>query len=91
MWEEVRQNGFFFKSKDEQKSPSGEGCAIGAAVAAFTVVPPGMSREMVFSLAWDAPIVKFCEGSSYYRRYTKFYGVNGKAAAKLAHDAICRI
>ncbi|GBG64962.1 hypothetical protein CBR_g48711 [Chara braunii] len=67
MWEEVRQNGFFFKSKDEQKSPSGEGCAIGAAVAAFTVVPPGMSREMVFSLAWDAPIVKFCEGSSYYR------------------------
>ncbi|RDX85353.1 Non-lysosomal glucosylceramidase, partial [Mucuna pruriens] len=72
----------------ETAAPSGPGSSIGAAIAATVTVPSNAQRIVTFSLAWDCPEVKFSEGRTYYRRYTKFYGTNGHAAADIAHDAI---
>lgn len=63
------QNGSFDKENWSSKpsTPTSKGTAIGAAIAARVTVPPGEKREVVFSLAWDSPEVKFLKGKSYHR------------------------
>ena len=56
-------------------------------MAATLTIPSGSTRTVTFSLAWDCPEVRFYE-KTYHRRYTKFYGTLGDAAARIAHDAI---
>jgi len=63
--------------------PSAPNCPVCAAVSGAVAVPPHATREVAFSLAWDVPIAKFGKGSSYYRRYTQFYGPHGRAAPLL--------
>lgn len=70
--------------------PSAGGEAIGAAVAARVRIPPGETRELVFSLAWDMPLARFDSGTAWYRRYTRFYGREGLAAPLIARDAIVK-
>lgn len=91
MWSQMKEHGSFNSSNWDIKPlpPSAQGSSIGAAVSARVVVPPHEKRTVVFSLAWDSPEVKFVKGKSYHRRYTKFYGIDGKAAGNLVHDAIC--
>ncbi|GAQ85127.1 hypothetical protein KFL_002200120 [Klebsormidium nitens] len=94
VWDEIAHHGKFISmeargtavSKTSTKSKPGK--SIGAAVCATVVVPPGEEREVVFSLAWDAPVVRFSEGSAYWKRYTQFFGRAGNAAPKLVHHAI---
>lgn len=88
MWYEIKKNGSFdHTGQNDNLVPSEAGSSIGAAIAASLVVPPGSVRTVTFSLAWDCPEVRF-DDNVYYRRYTKFYGTNGDAAAKIARDAI---
>ncbi|KAL6964482.1 glucosylceramidase [Sarracenia purpurea var. burkii] len=68
--------------------PSEPGSSIGAAIAASLTIPSDAERNVTFSLAWDCPDVNFMSGRTYLRRYTKFYGTRGDAAANIAHDAI---
>ncbi|KAI5068564.1 hypothetical protein GOP47_0016909 [Adiantum capillus-veneris] len=91
MWSQMKEHGSFDSGNwDIKPSPaSSQGSSIGAAVAAKVVVPPHEKKTVVFGLAWDSPEVKFIKGKSYHRRYTQFYGVDGKAAGNLVHDAIC--
>ncbi|XP_057415417.1 uncharacterized protein LOC130710235 isoform X2 [Lotus japonicus] len=89
MWHEVKQHGSFdHLNFTETPVPSEPGSAIGAAIAATVTIPSDSQRTVTFSLSWDCPEVKFPGGRIYYRRYTKFYGTNGDAAAHIAHDAI---
>ncbi|XP_065880820.1 uncharacterized protein [Euphorbia lathyris] len=87
MWDEIKKHGSFDNLDCEKSSPSVRGSMIGAAIAATVKVPPDSTRTVTFSLAWDCPEVTF-SGRSYNRRYTKFYGNLGDAAADIAHDAI---
>ncbi|RVW77533.1 Non-lysosomal glucosylceramidase [Vitis vinifera] len=68
--------------------PSELGSSVGAAVAASLTIPSDSEQTVTFSLAWDCPEINFSKERTYYRRYTKFYGTRGDAAAKIAHDAI---
>lgn len=90
IWTELKDNGSFDKENWSSKpsTPTSKGTAIGAAIAARVTVPPGEKRDVVFSLAWDSPEVKFLKGKSYHRRYTSSYGTAGDASSKLAHDAL---
>ncbi|XP_020230629.1 non-lysosomal glucosylceramidase isoform X1 [Cajanus cajan] len=89
MWHEIKQHGSFdHLNSAETTVPSKPGSSIGAAIAATLTIPSDAQRIVTFSLAWDCPEVKFSEGRTYYRRYTKFYGTNGDAAADIAHDAL---
>ncbi|CAL0330722.1 unnamed protein product [Lupinus luteus] len=89
MWHEVKKHGSFdHLDFAEMPVPSEPGSSIGAAIAATVTIPADAQRVVTFSLAWDCPEVKFPGGRTYCRRYTKFYGANGDAAAQIAHDAI---
>ncbi|KAJ8436166.1 LOW QUALITY PROTEIN: hypothetical protein Cgig2_002737 [Carnegiea gigantea] len=89
MWQEIKEHGSFDGlSCPEASAPSKPGSCIGAAVAASCTVPSGSTRSVTFSLSWNCPQVTFSKGRSYYRRYTKFYGTAGDAAADIARDAL---
>ncbi|GLT77209.1 hypothetical protein SLA2020_488170 [Shorea laevis] len=89
MWQEIKEHGSFdHLTAPEVSAPSEPGSSIGAAIAASVSVPSDATRTVTFSLAWDCPEVNFLSGKTYHRRYTKFYGTNGVAAANIAHDAI---
>jgi uncharacterized protein (DUF608 family) len=86
LWNDFSANGVLPDSSDEQ--PSKPNQSIGAAVAAKVTLAPGETKEVVFSLAWDIPILRFNSGSAYYRRYTRFYGTQGDSAIDIATDAL---
>ncbi|XP_021860562.1 uncharacterized protein [Spinacia oleracea] len=89
MWKEMKEHGSFDNLNcPETSAPSKRSSCIGAAVAASVIVPSGSTRTITFSLSWDCPEVTFSKGRTYTRRYTKFYGTSGNAAADIAHDAI---
>lgn len=94
MWDEIKKHGAFGHAgagngNAARAAASKAGSSVGAAVAASTTVPAGATRVVSFSLAWACPEVKFPAGSTYYRRYTRFYGTDADAAAEhLAHDAL---
>ncbi|CAO2190101.1 unnamed protein product [Urochloa humidicola] len=91
MWDEIKKHGSIGHAGagDAITAASRPGSSVGAAVAASTSVPAGATRVVSFSLAWACPEVKFPAGTTYHRRYTKFYGVDGDAAAEqLACDAL---
>ncbi|GAB4849167.1 hypothetical protein Ancab_003977 [Ancistrocladus abbreviatus] len=88
MWQTIKEQGSFdCLNCSETSTPSEPGSCIGAAIAASVAVPAGSTQTVTFSLSWDCPEVSF-SNKTYYRRYTKFYGSNGDAAASIAHDAI---
>ncbi|XP_030496092.2 uncharacterized protein LOC115712025 isoform X1 [Cannabis sativa] len=88
MWNEIKKYGTFdHLDCNETSVPSKPGSTIGAAIAATLTIPSGAVRSVTFSLAWDCPEVRFIE-KTYHRRYTKFYGSHGDAAANIARDAI---
>ncbi|KAK3037731.1 hypothetical protein RJ639_031102 [Escallonia herrerae] len=89
MWNELKEHGSFDGLKSAETSmPSDEGSSIGAAIAASLTIPSNVVHTVTFSLAWDSTEVNFSSGRTYNRRYTKFYGTCGEAAANIAHDAI---
>ncbi|KAA8546212.1 hypothetical protein F0562_003049 [Nyssa sinensis] len=89
IWHEIKENGSFdHLDYDETSMPSEPGSSIGAAIAASLTLPPGTIETVTFSVAWACPEVRFSSGKMYHRRYTKFYGTYGEAAANIAHDAI---
>ncbi|KAJ1692237.1 hypothetical protein LUZ63_008935 [Rhynchospora breviuscula] len=90
IWTQVKEHGSFnHLGSIEQSRPSDCGSSIGAAISAKVTVPSQETRTVTFSLAWANPRVKFHSGTTYHRRYTRFYGTDEDiAAANLAHDAI---
>ncbi|MFQ6622258.1 hypothetical protein Gotur_003126 [Gossypium turneri] len=76
-----------FESTEEPVSSKSRS-SIGAAIAAAMIIPSNAVRTVTFSLAWDCPVANFLGGKTYHRRYMKFYGTDGDAAANIAHDAI---
>lgn len=90
MWGTMVQDGQFdrenFNSGPSMPSLPGE--TLCAAVSASTWVEPHGKCTVAFSLAWSSPKVKFSKGSTYHRRYTRYYGTSERAALNLVHDAL---
>ncbi|NER02197.1 MAG: bile acid beta-glucosidase [Okeania sp. SIO3C4] len=68
--------------------PATEGEQIGVAMSVRFTLRPGKTRKIPFFLAWDLPLTEFSAGVSYYRRYTDFYGRNGKNAWSIIRTAM---
>lgn len=64
-----------------------KGRSIAAAIAAKTLVGPGERKQVVFLLAWDAPIVRFGKGHGHYRRYSRFFKNDGQQIGALLRTA----
>ncbi|WOL14286.1 non-lysosomal glucosylceramidase-like [Canna indica] len=89
MWCAIKEHGSFdHLDSSEMLFHSEPGSSIGAAVAASVAIASQTTSTVTFSLAWASPEVKFPSGKIYHRRYTKFYGTDCDAAARLVHDAI---
>ena len=67
-------------------SPYHTGYPTGA-VCGHLTLQPGETRQIVFALSWDFPVVTFGGGRSYFRRYTKYFGTKGKCAGKIVDHA----
>ena len=59
-----------------------------AAVCGRVTLQPGETRQIVFALSWDFPVVTFGGGRSYFRRYTKFFGTEGESAGKIVDHGL---
>jgi len=86
IWDDFSKNGQLMDEEAVQPSPTG--AAIGGAVSARVRIPAGTTRQIVFALVWDMPVMRFPSGTSWYRRYTKFYGHAGDVVPELLQDAL---
>ena len=97
LWSDFAEDGGLDDRDGNRSSPDGGGSggttsrpgqAIGAAVAATVDLGPGESRDLTFVLAWDLPVVEFDEGTRWNRRYTRFFGRDGRNAWSIAAEGI---
>ncbi|CAN6990557.1 unnamed protein product [Brassica rapa subsp. trilocularis] len=90
MWETMEKDGKFDQENFNSgpSMPSSPGDTICAAVSASAWVEAHGKCTVSFALSWPSPKVKFSKGSTYDRRYTKFYGTSRRAAVDLVHDAL---
>ena len=72
----------------DDRRPSGDGEAIGAAVAATVDLAPGERRSVRFAIAWDLPTVEFGAGRRWWKRYASAWGRTGERAFDLAVHAL---
>ncbi|MFQ4142952.1 GH116 family glycosyl hydrolase [Chlorogloeopsis sp. ULAP02] len=86
VWESFVQNGSL--PNYINKTPAKEDEQIGAALAVRFTVQPGATLQIPFVLIWDFPVTEFAAGIKYDRRYTDFFGNNGKNAWAIASTAL---
>jgi non-lysosomal glucosylceramidase len=86
IWDYFAMNGSLPDYQDETPAEPGE--QIAAAMAIRFTVRPGKTRKIPFILAWDFPVTEFAQGITYYRRYTDFFGRNGKNAWSVVRTAL---
>jgi non-lysosomal glucosylceramidase len=86
LWDFFAMNGSLPDYQDETPAEPGE--QIAAAIAVRFTIRPGKTKKIPFILAWDLPITEFAEGVQYYRRYTDFFGRNGKNAWPVVRTAL---
>jgi len=88
LWADFAADGRLDPSDDRR--PSGDREAIGAAVAATFELAPGERRSVHFAVAWDLPMVEFGAGRRWWKRYTRDWGRTGERAFELAAYALER-
>ena len=86
IWERFSADGSLPDCQNETPAEPGE--QIGAAVAVRFTIRPGKTKQIPFILAWDFPITEFSKGVKYYRRYTDFFGRNGKNVWSVVRTAL---
>jgi len=86
IWDFFAGNGSLPDYQDETPAEPGE--QIAGAIAIRFTIKPGRTRKIPVVVAWDLPITEFAEGVSYYRRYTDFYGRNGKNVWSMIRTAL---
>ena len=86
VWQSFAQNGSLNNISNE--NPASENEQIAAAIAVRFTLQPGETLEIPFAVAWDFPVTEFASGITYSRRYTDFFGGNGKNAWNIATTAL---
>ena len=86
IWQNFSGDGCLLDDKDETACDPGERSA--CAIAVRFTIRPGKTRKIPFILSWDLPITEFAPGVCYYRRYTDFFGRNGKNAWPMIRTAM---
>jgi len=85
VWKPFSKDGRLANSSISWVSAS-EKLAGGIAVR-FTL-RPGEKRVIPMVIAWDFPVVEFGQGRRWNRRYTDFYGTNGRNSWAIARDGL---
>jgi non-lysosomal glucosylceramidase len=61
---------------------------LAGAIAIRFTLKPGEKKIVPMVIAWDFPIVEFGQGRRWDRKYTDFYGTDGKNAWRIARDGL---
>lgn len=69
-------------------TPPSAGEPLATAVALRFTLQPGETRRIPLALAWDLPVTEFAAGIRAYRRYTDFWGRDGRQAWAIATAAL---
>jgi non-lysosomal glucosylceramidase len=88
VWSDFASDGRLGGAADGRPSRAGE--ALGAALAATVDLAPGESTEVSFVLAWDLPVMSFGSGTRWYKRYTRYFGRDGKNAWAIGAEALSK-
>ncbi len=86
IWQDFAADGALDNVDDD--TPSEDGQLLGAGVAVTFTLGPGETLEAPFALAWDMPVMTFGLGTSWYKRYTAFYGREGDHAWEITRDGL---
>lgn len=86
LWKDFKKDGKLDNQINNDPSKSGE--EIGSAVCVSVKLHAGEHKKIVFSLAWDMPVIRFGDGRAWYRRYTKFFDKTGNSAGKISIEAL---
>lgn len=86
VWDDFARNGSLSDRQDETPADPGE--QIAGAIAVRFTIRPGKTRKIPFVLTWDLPVMEFGPEVNYYRRYTDFFGRNGKNAWPMVRTAL---
>ena len=85
VWEPFARDGRLANT-DNTYTSSAE--PLGGAIAVRFTLEPHEKRVVPMVISWDFPIVKFGSGRRWNRRYTDFYGADGRNAWAIARDAL---
>jgi non-lysosomal glucosylceramidase len=88
VWTDFSADGALDDVHDDRPARPMEG--IGAAVAVTFDLEPGAERSARFCVAWDIPVMRFGNGTGWYRRYTRFFGREGGGAWRIAAEGLDR-
>jgi non-lysosomal glucosylceramidase len=86
IWDYFAKEGFLLDQEDERPAAAGERTAVALTVK-FTL-RPGKTRKIPFIIAWDLPVTEFAAGVWEYRRYTDFFGRNGKGVWAIIRSSL---
>ncbi|MCG8364557.1 MAG: bile acid beta-glucosidase, partial [Pseudanabaenales cyanobacterium] len=86
IWRTFARDGSLPRQADQKPAEAGE--QIGVALALRFTLQPGEIRQIPFVLAWDLPVTEFAAGIESFRRYTDFFGRNGRNAWAIATTAL---
>lgn len=86
VWDNFATDGSLSDRQDE--TPASPGEQIAGAIAVRFRLKPGKIRKIPFILTWDFPVTEFAKGVTYYRRYTDFFGRNGRNAWSMVRAAL---
>jgi non-lysosomal glucosylceramidase len=67
-----------------------DGERLAGAIAVRFTLQPGETRVVPMVIAWDFPVVQFGEGRKWDRRYTDFFGTNGRNAWNIAREGLLK-
>jgi non-lysosomal glucosylceramidase len=73
---------------NDETSWVSDGEKLAGAIAVRFTLKPGEKKIVPMVIAWDLPVVQFGEGRQWNRKYTDFYGAEGKSAWKIARDGL---
>ncbi len=85
VWEPFAKDG---RLANSGKSWTSSGEPLAGAIAVRFTLQPGENRIIPMVIAWDLPIVEFGAGRKWLRRYTDFFGADGKNVWAIAKDAL---
>lgn len=86
IWNLFSKEGILIDDQDETPATIGEQLA--SAITVRFTIRPGKTRKIPFILAWDFPVTEFASGVWYYRRYSDFFGRNGKNVWSIVRTAL---
>lgn len=86
LWDPFARDGSIPDSNNDRHS--GQNDPASAALAVKCHLEPGASIEIPLVISWDLPVTAFASGTRALRRYTDFFGVDGRGAAAIAAEAL---